>query len=195
MRSNSADAAPQTSVPVPARALLATKLKPGSVQVPDSHVNGPSVAWRLVPAKRRAAPWTMNPCTARPEAGAPVGLLTLAIAVPSRPPMSKVDGDRDTPASCAVSAQPMLLKQQVKPPNPLWLMAAAPNSGRGITSRPIGFTRSITRRLPRPHPPNDGRGNTTRPIAYTRSIPPRLPSPNPPPDGKDGHAPISVAGA
>src|SRR5438874_3706703 len=130
MRSNSADAAPQTRVPVPPRALFATKLKPGRVQVPDSHVNGPSVVWRLVPAKRRAAPWTMYPCTARPDAGAPVALLTLTVAVPSRPPMSKVNGDRDAPARCAVCAQPMLLKQHVSPPNPLWLIALDRKSTR-----------------------------------------------------------------
>src|SRR6266581_1259936 len=164
MRSNSADAAPQARVPVPPRALFATKLKPGRAQVPDSHVNGPSVVWRLVPAKRRAAPWTMYPCTSRPDAGAPVALLTLTVAVPSRPPMSKVSGDRDTPARCAVSAQPILLKQQVKPPNPLWLMALAPNSGRGITSRliavmtPCQFSRarSTMRRLPSVNPPPGG---------------------------------------
>src|SRR5436305_5970790 len=133
MRSNSADAGPQTNVPVPAP--FALKLNPGRVQVPEAHVNGSPVAWRLVPAKRRAAPWTMYPCTARPDAGAPVALLTLTVAVPSRPPMSKVNGDRDAPARCAVCAQPMLLKQHVSPPNPLWLIALAPNSGRGITSR------------------------------------------------------------
>ena len=58
----------------------------------------------------------------------------------------------------------MLLKQHVSPPNPLWLIALAPNSGRGITSRPISFTtpchgfkaRSITRCFPSPSPPPGG---------------------------------------
>src|SRR2546421_130489 len=137
MRSNSAEALPQTNVPVPAP--FALKLNPGRVQVPEAHVIGSPVAWRLVPPNRRAAPWTMYPCTARPEAGAPVTLLTLTVAVPSRPPISKVCGDREAPANCAVSAQPMLLKQQVNPPTPRWAIALAPNSGRGITRRPIAF--------------------------------------------------------
>src|SRR5438067_4907610 len=182
MRSNSADALPHTSVPVPPRALLATKWKPGRVQVPEAHVNGSAVAWRLVPAKRRAAvspnPWRMCPSTTSPEAGSPVPLLTLTVAVPSNPPISRVVGLTDARMRCTpLSAQPILLKQQVNPPNPLWLMAVAPNSGWGITSRPIAFTT-----------PCNG--------FKARSIMRRLPSVNPPPGAdQGGHAVISDAGA
>ena len=94
MRSNSADAGPQTNVPVPAP--FALKLNPGRVQVSEAHVNGSPVAWRLVPPKRRAAdspaPRRMYPCTTSPEAGAPVPLVTLTVAVPSRPPIGSVVG-------------------------------------------------------------------------------------------------------
>src|SRR5438270_465394 len=102
MRSNSADALPQTNVPVPAP--FALKLNPGSVHVPEAHVNGPSLLWRLLPAKRRATPCTTYPCTTRPEAGAPVPLLTLAAAVPSGPAILRVVGLTPTRAHLALSS-------------------------------------------------------------------------------------------
>src|SRR2546430_15332371 len=102
MGSNSADAGPQTNVPVPAP--FALKLNPGSEQVPEAHVNGSPVAWGVVPPKRRAAPWAMYPCPARPEGGAPGALLTLTGARPPRPPLSKGCGGRDTLARRAGGA-------------------------------------------------------------------------------------------
>src|SRR5256886_13510996 len=100
MRSNSAEALPQTNVPVPGvRSLLATKL---NVHVAPAHeeletlfavVHVPPVQEKksLVPAALRVEPWSIHPCSCSPVTGW-VPTLKFAVAVPSKPPISSVAG-------------------------------------------------------------------------------------------------------